>query len=122
MTVVMLNTRQATQWHNATELLRMAVDVARHPGSAHHADVAERLLRKDGVPTRQWADRMAAIVIMAARRSDTAPTIQRRHAYRQLEVAAGVLIDLARQVHGVEPSGVARAELALLHEAAAQGG
>jgi hypothetical protein len=122
MTVVMLATRRSTRWHNADELLRMAVDVARHPGIAHHADVAERLLRKDGVPTRQWADRMAAIVIMAARRSDTAPTIQRRHVYRQLAVAAGVLLELAQQIHGVEPSGVARAELALLQEAQAQGG
>jgi hypothetical protein len=96
----------------------MAVDVARHPGVAHHAEVAERILHEQG-PCRQWADRMAAIVILAARRADTAPTIQRRHAYRQLGLAAGVLLQLAQDIHGVEPSGVARAELALLAEPAA---
>ncbi len=103
MTVALLPTRTTNQWTAAEQALHDAVATADHPLLTEHAVAAERLLQEAGQPTRSWANRMAAIAVVAERRADAAPTITRRIAYVDAAAAAGGLLLLADQLHGVRP-------------------
>lgn len=112
MTVVALPNRNTRTWQTAVIDLDAAVAVADHPRLTEHQRQAARLIATAGVPTRAWADRMAAITVIAERRADAAPTIARRAAYRDVADGAAHLLMLAEAVHSVRP--VPAAQTALL--------
>lgn len=107
MTVTALPTRTTAQWGTAVAALARAVPVAAHPLVAEHAVAAEQMLLDAGQPTRAWANRMAAIAVIAERRADAAPTIERRIAYLDLAAAAAALLLLAHDLHAVRPDDAA---------------
>lgn len=103
MTVVALPTRSSSQWATADAALRHALPVADHPRLTEHAAIARRVLAEAGQPTPVWANRIAAIAVIANRRADTAPTIARRAAYCDVAAAAAGLLLLAEVLHDVRP-------------------
>ena len=107
MTVTVLPTRTSAQWGAAVEVLAQAVAVADHPLVTEHAITAEQMLLDAGQPTRAWANRIAAVAVIAERRADAAPTIDRRIAYLDLAAAAAALLLLAHDVHAVRPNDAA---------------
>ncbi len=111
MTLVRLPTRTTSHWIAAESGLQATLPVADHPLLDEHAARAARFHREFGIPTRVWANRIAAIAVIAERRADTAPTIQRRTAYIEVAAAARELLLLAEEVHGVVPDDEALALL-----------
>ena len=107
MTITALPTGSTAQWDAATANLQVAAAIADHPLAAQHAADAERLLLASGQPTTGWANRLAAIAVIAGRRAEAAPTTERRIAYLDLAAAAADLLVLARTVHGTRPDAVA---------------
>ena len=112
MTITALPTGTTAQWDAATAVLRDAAAVADHPLASQHAADAEQLLLASGHPTTAWANRLAAIAVIAGRRAEAAPTIERRIAYLDLAAAAADLLVLARSIHGTRPDGAALAVMA----------
>ena len=112
MTMTALPTGTTVQWDAATAVLRDAAEVADHPLASQHAERAELLLLASGRPSTAWANLLAAIAVIAGRRAETAPTMERRIAYLDLAAAAGDLLVLARAVHGTRPDGAALEVLA----------
>lgn len=109
MTISALPSSSTTQWATATEALRAAAATADHPLVDQHLEDAELILLAAGRPCTAWANRVAAIAVIAGRRADAAPTLQRRIAYLDLAAAAGDLLHLARRIHGTRPDGSALA-------------
>jgi hypothetical protein len=107
MTITALPTGTTARWEAATETLRDAAVAADHPLASQHAEDAERQLLASGQPTTAWANRLAAIAVIAGRRAESAPTIERRVAYLDLAAAATELLMLARNIHGTRPDGAA---------------
>lgn len=107
MTVTVLPTRTTAQWGAAVEALDQAVPVADHPLVTEHAITAEQMLLDAGQPTKSWANRIAAIAVIAERRADVAPSIDRRIAYLDLAAAAAALLLLAHDLHAVRPDDAA---------------
>lgn len=111
MTMTTLPTGTTAQWDAATAVLRDAAAIADHPLASQHAEHAEQLLLASGHPTTAWANRLAAIAVIAGRRAETAPTMDRRIAYLDLAAAAAEMLVLARAVHGTRPDGTALAAM-----------
>ena len=107
MTITTLRSGTTGRWNAATATLKATIAAADHPLASRHAQDAERMLLSNGRPTPAWANRLAAIAVIAERRADTAPTIQRRIAYLDLAAAAADLLVLARSIHGTRPDGAA---------------
>lgn len=103
MTVVALPTRSSLEWAHTGAALHEALEVADHPRLHEHAEYARTLLADAGRPTRAWADRIAAIAVIASRRADLAPTMARRAAYIDVAAAAAQLLLLAELLHGALP-------------------
>lgn len=114
MTLVTLPNRASLRWAAAQQALDAALPRAGHPRLTGHARLAQHLLMEAGQPTRVWANRIAAIAVIAARRADTAPTAARRAAYLDVADAATDLLALAATTHRVRPDGAATAVLAQL--------
>lgn len=112
MTVKTLPTRTSTQWFAAQQALRTALPVADHALLTEHARMADAFLAECGHPTLIWANRIAAIAVVAQRRADVAPTSARRIAYLDVAAAATALLALADHIHGVQPDDAAMAILA----------
>ncbi len=112
MTIITLRSGTTGRWHAASATLQATVAAADHPLATQHAQDAERMLLFNGRPTTAWANLLAAIAVIAERRADTAPTIQRRIAYLDLVAAAADLLVLARTIHGTRPDGAALEVLA----------
>lgn len=115
MTVLQLPTRSARQWAGAVEALEDALLAADHPRLHEHAAHAAVTLAEAGSPTNVWANRIAAIAVIASRRADTAPTMERRSAYFGVAAAASELLLLAELVHAARPDPAASRVLAELH-------
>jgi hypothetical protein len=111
MTVTVLPTRSTAQWGTAVQALGRAIPVADHPLVTEHGTTADRMLLDAGHPTRAWANRIAAIAVIAERRADVAPTIERRIAYLDLASAAAALLLLAHDLHAVRPDDAALSAL-----------
>ena len=111
MSVALLPTRAALRWEAAEASLREVVPAAGHPLITTHAAAAQDFLHQAGRPTLPWANRIAAIAVIALRRADTAPTMGRRAAYLDVAAAASDLLLLGEHLHGVHPDEQARAVL-----------
>lgn len=111
MTLTVLPNRTTTQWSAAREALRVSAERADHPLVSEHAATADRMLLDAGRPAAPWANRIAAIAVIAGRRADVAPTMDRRVAYLDVAADAAELLQLAEDLHGTMPS---EAALALL--------
>lgn len=107
MTVVALPTRSSSQWSHTEAALLGALAVADHPRLHEHGESARTLLADAGRPTRAWANRIAAIAVIASRRADLAPTMARRAAYVDVAGAAAQLLLLAELLHGARPEPMA---------------
>jgi len=103
MTVVALPNRMASQWAAAQEALVASLPVAGHPRLTEHAGMADQIRSEAGHPTRIWANRIAAIAVIAERRADASPTIGRRIAYLDVAAAATELLLLTEMMHDVRP-------------------
>ena len=66
MTITMLATGTTGRWNAATASLRSAIAAADHPLASQHAQDAEWMLLINGRPTTAWANRLAAIAVIAA--------------------------------------------------------
>ena len=112
MSVALLPTRNGVAWSAAEASLRDAVQVADHPLITGHLQMAAAFLGDAGAPTQIWANRIAAIHVIAHRRADLAPTMARRTAYLDVARTAIGLLDLAQELHGARPDEEASSVLA----------
>ena len=108
-------TRATDEWSAALSALESAVQRADHPRLTEHHTMASSFLADAGAPTKVWANRIAAMVVIAHRRADTAPTMSRRSDYLEVAVAASALLALGQSVHGAAPDETAQAYLAQIH-------
>ena len=111
MTVIALPTRTTAQWAAAEDALREAASLADHPLASEHVDTAEQMLLDAGQPTTPWANRIAAIAVIAERRAEVAPSMDRRAAYLELAGTASTMLLLAHTLHDVHPNDQAMAML-----------
>lgn len=103
MAVVHLPTRSSRRWASAVATLDAALVQADHPRLLEHAASAEEILSEAGRPTNTWANRIAAIAVIASRRADAAPTMRRRAAYVEVAAGAADLLLLADLIHSTQP-------------------
>ena len=117
MTVVQLPTLSRSQWTLAEWELADAVERTGHPRLEEHLTWADRFLADAPAPNQIWANRIAAIAVIADRRADVAPTRPRRAIYLDAADAAHRLLDLAYRVHGAVPDETAQVVLAGMGQA-----
>lgn len=112
MNVVQLPTRQTHRWDEAVVELRECLERAENDTLNGHAGMAARFIRDAGQPTMVWANRIAAVQILATRHADVAMTIKGRANHRDVASAAAEILALASEIHGVEPDLEAQTYLA----------
>lgn len=115
MSVVTLPTTAAFRWDTALARISDAVEKTSDPRLALHLATAQAMAASGLSP--RWADRIAAIQVLAERRADLAVTPAGRVRYLAAADAAEVLLFEAERVHGLVPSQAAQDAIAALAQA-----
>lgn len=102
-TVTMINTPAAHGWEYANTRLGYAVSASFDPRLSHLWEEARVLGSTSATPDTAWADRIAAVQILALRRADRAVTMQTRAAYIEVAEAAEEMLAVAAETHGIQP-------------------
>ena len=116
MSVHTLPTTAVYRWDTAQGRLVDSVTASADPRLSLHLATADAIAATGLSP--RWADRIAAIQVLAARRADRTATAAARVIYLDAADAAESLLFEAERIHGIVPSEAARLAIAELAEPA----